>query len=127
MISPNYLSHEHDQKVMTEGIKIVREINALRAFKSYWDREHFPGADVTSDAQILESIRKFGATVYHPCGTCRMGTDGMAVVSPELAVHGVQNLFVCDASVMPKVTSANINAPTLMIGEKGAQHIWAAS
>ena len=73
-------------------------------------------------------IRANGATVYHPVGTCRMGTDADAVVNPEtMEVHGVQNLHVADASVMPQVTSANTNAPSLMIGEKGAAHILAAA
>jgi choline dehydrogenase len=76
---------------------------------------------VRTDAQILDGICRTGSTVYHPVGTCRMGTDGGSVVGPDLAVHGVQGLYVADASVMPKITSANTNAPTLMIGEKAAE------
>ena len=127
VIRPNYMTHEHDQKVMTEGFKIMREINASQPFGSMWDQEFFPGDAVKTDEQILECIRQNGGTVYHPVGTCRMGTDAAAVVSPDLAVHGVEDLYVCDASVMPKVTSANTNAPTLMIGEKGASHILASA
>ncbi|MEL7466918.1 MAG: GMC family oxidoreductase N-terminal domain-containing protein [Pseudomonadota bacterium] len=127
LIQPNYLQSEHDQKVMVDGIRIIREIHAEAPFRDLIDAEVLPGPDVSSEDQILQIIREQGATVYHPVGTCRMGTDDMAVVSPDLAVHGVEGLSVCDASVMPKVTSANTNAPSLMIGEKGATHILAAS
>ena len=82
-----------------------------------------PGPEVRTDAEILDCIRQTGATVYHPVGTCRMGLDELSVVGPDLKVHGVDNLFVADASVKPKVTSANTNAPSLMIGEKGADLI----
>ena len=127
LIQPNYLQSEHDQKVMVDGIRIIREIHAEAPFRDLIDAEVLPGPDVSSEDQILQIIREQGATVYHPVGTCRMGTDDMAVVSPDLAVHGVEGLSVCDASVMPKVTSANTNAPSLMIGDKGATHILAAS
>ena len=122
-IQPNYLSHEHDQKVMVEGFKIVREINAQPAFRKLWDEEMLPGGEGQSDTELLYTIRANGATVYHPSGTCRMGTDPQSVVSPNLAVHGVERLFVADASVMPKVTSANTNAASIMIGAKGADHV----
>ncbi len=127
-IRPNYLSHEHDQKVMIEGLKLMREINARPAFKALWDEEMLPGAAVQSDDAILDAIRRNCGTVYHPCGTCRMGSDAGAVVDPAtMAVHGVEGLHVADASVMPRITSANINAPTLMIGERGAGLILAAA
>ena len=86
-----------------------------------------PGPEVTSDAQILDFIRQHGGTVFHCSGTCRMGTDALAVVDPALRVHGVDALRVIDASIMPKVTSANTNAPTIMIGEKGADLVLANS
>ena len=79
-----------------------------------------PGPDVRSDAQILDAVRSGGGTVFHPVGTCRMGSDERSVVDPELRVRGVDGLRVIDASVMPAITSANTNAPTLMIGAKGA-------
>ena len=121
LIQPNYLSDEHDRKVMVEGVKMVRDLQRQGAFGELVKKEVFPGAGVETDEQILACIRANAATVYHPCGTCRMGTDDMAVVDPgSMAVHGLEGLYVCDASVMPMVTSANINAPTLMIGEKGA-------
>jgi len=126
-IQPNYLGHEHDQRVMIEGMRIIREINSRPAFKALWDEEMIPGSAVGSDAEILDCLRENFGTVYHPCGTCRMGSDDNAVVDPvTMAVRGVEGLHVADASVMPKMTSANINAPTLMIGEKGAAHILAA-
>ena len=119
-ISPNYLSHEHDRKVMVEGLRMAREIHARPPFCDLADAEVLPGPDAQTDEQILDAICRTGTTVYHPVGTCRMGTDDRSVVSPSLAVHGVQGLYVADASVMPKITSANTNAPTLMIGEKAA-------
>ena len=122
-IQPNYLSAEHDRNVMVDGIRIAREIHDQPAFKKLWDRERLPGPEVQTEADALDYVRHNGATVYHPSGTCRMGTDDQSVVGPDLAVHGVEQLYVADASVMPKITSANTNAPTLMIGEKAAHHI----
>jgi len=119
-ISPNYLSEEIDRKVMVEAIKILRQINDQPSFRDLWDAERVPGADVQTDQQILDAIRNGGGTVFHPVGTCRMGSDDNAVVDPELRVNGVDGLRVIDASVMPTITSANTNAPTLMIGQKGA-------
>jgi len=119
-ISPNYLSQETDRKVMVEAIKILRQINDQPSFRDLWDVERVPGADVQTDQQILDAIRNGGGTVFHPVGTCRMGSDDNAVVDPELRVNGVDGLRVIDASVMPTITSANTNAPTLMIGQKGA-------
>ena len=128
VIQPNYLSDPHDQQVMIAGMKVLREIHAQSPFREMWVDEFFPGADIQSDEQLLEVIRANGATVYHPVGTCRMGSDAEAVVHPEtMAVHGVENLHVADASVMPQVTAANTNAASLMIGEKGAAHILQAA
>lgn len=122
-IQPNYLSAEMDRKVMTEGVKIMREIHNQPAFARITDAEVIPGEATQTDEQILECVRNNAGTVFHPVGTCRMGTGAKAVVSAGLAVHGVENLYVADASVMPKITSANTNAPCLMIGEKAAAHI----
>lgn len=122
-ISPRYLSDELDRKVMTEGVKMSRNIHSQPAFADLWDEEHAPGKSTSSDEQILEQIQNTGGTVFHVSGSCRMGNDNAAVVDPELRVRGVQGLRVVDASIMPAITSANINAPTLMIGEKGAHHI----
>lgn len=119
-IAPNYLSATRDQQVMVDAIKILRDINRQSAFKDLWDVESVPGSDVQSDEEILDAIRRGGNTVFHPVGTCRMGNDERSVVDPELRVRGVDGLRVIDASVMPTITSANTNAPTLMIGAKGA-------
>jgi len=122
-IAPCYLQEEIDRKTMIDGIKLTRRINAQPDFRDLWDQEILPGPQCTSDQQIGEQIANNGGTVFHMTGTCRMGSDTEAVVDPELRVRGVNRLRVIDASVMPKITSANTNAPTLMIAEKGAQHI----
>lgn len=119
-ISPRYLSSDADLRTMIEGVKILRDIHRQPAFRDLWDREMVPGPEVTSDAQIGEAIKNLGGTVFHPVGTCRMGSDDNAVVDPDLRVRGVEGLRVIDASVMPKITSANTNAATLMIAERGA-------
>lgn len=122
-IAPRYLSADKDIQVMIEGVKILREIHSQPAFRNLWDQEIVPGADVGTDDQISDAIRTGGGTVFHPVGTCRMGNDDTAVVDPQLRVVGVERLRVIDASVMPKITSANTNAASLMIGEKGASLI----
>ncbi len=119
-ITPNYLSAQRDRNVMVEAVKILREIHSQPAFRDLWEREMVPGAEHQSDDQILNCIRNGGGTVFHPVGTCRIGSDERSVVDPQLRVRGVDSLRVIDASVMPAITSANTNAPTLMIGEKGA-------
>lgn len=123
LIQTNYLSAEKDRKVIVEGIRIVREIYNRPEFRSRWQREVIAGAEHQSDADVLDAIRRMAATVYHLVGTCRMGSDDSAVVDPELRVNGVDGLRVVDASVMPKITSANTNAPTFMIAEKAAHMI----
>lgn len=122
-INPNYLSTKLDQNVMVSGIKLLRKIHEQPAFRPLWNEETVIGGDRQSDLKILEAIREMGGTVFHPVGTCRMGSDSNSVVDPQLRVRGVQGLRVIDASVMPKITSANTNAATLMVGEKGASMI----
>ena len=122
-IVPNYLSHQRDRDVIVEGVKIVREIYNQPGFRNRWRREVVPGPDCQSDAEILNAIRQMSSTVYHLVGTCRMGRDDRAVVDPSLRVNGVRGLRVVDASVMPKITAANTNAPTIMIAEKAASII----
>ena len=123
LIETNYLSAQKDCETMVEGLKLVRDIYEQPAFQDHWKREVVPGSKVRSDDQILESIRKHASTVFHPVGTCRMGRDEKSVVDPQLRVRGVSGLRVADASVMPKITSANTNAATFMIAEKAAQLI----
>ncbi|MFT5175978.1 MAG: choline dehydrogenase, partial [Gammaproteobacteria bacterium] len=122
-IEPRYLSHEMDRNVMVESVKIIRGIYAQPAFRNLWNKEMVPGAEIETDDELLDYVRQTGGTVFHPVGTCRMGQDDSAVVDPQLRVNGVHGLRVIDASVMPTVTSANTNAPTLMIAQKGADTI----
>jgi len=122
-IEPRYLSEELDRKVAVAGVKTLRDIYRQPAFRDLWSEEVLPGEDARSDEDILQFARTHGGTVFHPSGTCRMGVDDMAVVDAKLRVRGVERLRVVDASVMPTITSANINAPTLMIGERGAELI----
>lgn len=123
IIQTNYLSAQKDRDVMVEGLKMVRDIYAQPAFKDIWSKETIPGQEFTTDAEILSAIRQRASTVYHPVGTCRMGDDAASVLDPELRVRGVEGLRVVDASVMPKITSANTNAATFMIAEKAASMI----
>lgn len=120
VIDPNYFADPFDRKVIVEGVKILREIAAQPPFRDLWDLEVEPGAEVADDDALWETVRHKGGTVFHCVGTCRMGNDDRAVVDPQLRVRGVEGLRVVDASVMPMVTSANTNASSLMIGEKGA-------
>ncbi len=122
-IAPRYFEDQHDRNVMVEGVKILRQIFDQPAFRDLIDAEVIPGGDVQSDDEIWAHIRDGGGTVFHPVGTCRMGSDPKSVVDADLKVRGVVGLRVVDASVMPKITSANTNAPTMMIAEKGAEAI----
>ena len=97
------------------------------AFRQRWQRDIIPRAEHQTDAEIIAAVRRMSATVYHLVGTCRMGSDDGAVVDPSLRVNGVERLRVVDASVMPRITSANTNAPTFMIAEKAAAMIRAAA
>ena len=119
-ICTNYLSAEKDQKVIVEGMKLVRELYNRPEFRHRWKSEIIPGAEHQTDTEILNAVRQMAGTVYHLVGTCRMGSDAKAVVDAELRVNGIEGLRVVDASVMPKITSANTNAPTYMIAEKAA-------
>jgi choline dehydrogenase len=125
-IQPNYLSDNIDQKTLVGGLKFTRQLFTLPALTKYVDAETFPGPDVQTDDELLDFARRTGSTVYHPIGTCKMGTDPMAVVDPELRLHGLDGLRVVDASVMPLMPSANTNAAVLMIAEKAADMIKAA-
>jgi choline dehydrogenase len=122
-IRPNYLSAPNDLRVLIAGIQHTRRIFAQPAIAQYSVTETVPGADIATDEQFAEFARNAGTNVFHPVGTCKMGTDPMAVVDPRLRVHGIAGLRVIDASVMPAVTTGNTNAPTIMIGEKGAAMI----
>lgn len=123
MIQPNYLDSAVDRETMVAGMKLVRKVAAQPALTDYVSEEVLPGAEVTDDADILSYVRANGSSIFHPSSTCRMGTDEHAVVDPRLRVNGLAGLRVADASIMPKLVSANTNAACIMIGEKAADMI----
>ena len=119
----NYLSTEQERREWVEAITRAREILTQPAFDEFRGEELAPGGTVQTDEEILDFVAREGESAYHPSCTCAMGTHGMAVTDPELKVHGVENLRVVDASVMPYVTNGNIYAPVMMIAEKAADLI----
>jgi choline dehydrogenase len=124
IIDPRYLSHPDDLRLSIAGLRKARDILSAPAFARYVETEEaYPGRALQSDAELTDYVRDRGKTVYHPVGTCRMGTDDMSVVDPQLRVHGIRNLRVVDNSVMPRLISGNTNATAIMIGEKAADHI----
>ena len=122
-IAPNYLSAPADRLVAARAIRLTRQIMAAEPLVRYRPAEERPGAQAQSDDDLAMAAGQIGTTIFHPVGTCRMGTDPRAVVGGDLKVNGVQGLRVADASVMPTITSGNTNAPTLMIAEKCAEAI----
>ncbi|MEM9531013.1 MAG: choline dehydrogenase [Pseudomonadota bacterium] len=119
-IHANYLSAPQDMDLMIEGIRLSRRILNAAAFDAYRDDELFPGEDVTSRSALEAFVRAKAETIYHPVGTCKMGSDPLAVVDDHLRVHGIEGLRVVDASVMPTLVSGNTNAPTVMIAERAS-------
>jgi choline dehydrogenase len=121
----NYMSEPDDWVQMRACLRLTREIFAQSAFDPYRGREIQPGAGVQSDAQIDDFIRAHVESAYHPSCSCRMGSidDPMAVVDPQTRVIGVEALRVVDSSIMPSITNGNLNAPTIMLAEKAADHI----
>ncbi len=125
VIQPNYLAEESDRSVLLKGMKLARRLLSSPPLQPYYDHEDFPGRQVQSDEDLLGSAKQRGTTTFHPAGTCKMGpaSDPMSVVDDQLRVHGLEGLRIVDASIMPKMLSANINAATIMIGEKAADLI----
>ncbi|TNC73118.1 choline dehydrogenase [Rubellimicrobium roseum] len=121
----NYMSTEEDWRDFRACIRLTREIFSQEAFAPFRGHEISPGPDVVTDEQLDEAIREHVESAYHPCGTCRMGAadDPMAVVDPACRVIGVEGLRVADSSIFPRVTNGNLNAPSIMTGEKAADHI----
>lgn len=122
-IISNYLQTENDRQVLLDGMKLIRKVVQQPAFARHVEVEHLPGPSVTTDEGLNTYARQFATTVFHPCGTCKMGDDPKAVVDARLRVRGLTGLRVADASIMPTMTSGNTNAPTIMIGEKASDMI----
>jgi len=122
-IHTNFLSAPNDIQTIRDGVKILRKVFAQKAFDALRGDEQTPGPDITTDDQIDAWIRETAQTIYHPVGTCKMGTDDHAVVDPQLRVRGVEGLRVADASIMPTLVGGNTNAPSIMIGEKASDLI----
>ena len=124
LIDPNYFADPYDREISIKGLRIARELLKQPALKPFLLGERLPGPELVSDEDLFEYACRSGKTQHHPVGTCRMGHDAMAVVSPDdLRVHGISGLRVCDASIMPRLVSSNTNAATIMAGEKGSDII----
>ena len=124
-IQPNYLKEESDRTVLLAGMKLARKLMKTDALKPYFDYEQYPGEKVQSDDELLQVAKERGTTTFHVMGTCRMGpaSDPSAVVDDNLCVRGIEGLRVIDASIMPNMLSANLNAAVMMIAEKGSDLI----
>ncbi len=123
-IHPNYLSTDADRQAMIDGLKLVRRIARAPALSTVITTELMPGPDSQSDADLADYARDNAWTVFHPCGTCRMGSDPVnSVVDPRLKLHGLTGLRIADASIFPIIPSGNTNAPSIMVGEKAADMI----
>lgn len=126
-IHANYLSHPDDMGSMKKAVKVGMKVMAAKAFDPYRDDWYSPKKPFTNENEIENFIREKAETIYHPVGTCKMGNDELAVVDDKLKVHGIENLRVIDASIMPTLVGGNTNAPTIMIAEKAADMIIEAS
>jgi choline dehydrogenase len=122
-IKLNYLSAPEDRSVAVDAMRYTRRIMAARALARFVPEEFRPGADAQTDDELVRAAAELGTTIFHPVGTCKMGSDPMAVVDDRLRVRGVERLRVIDASIMPRITSGNTNAPVYMIAEKGSAMI----
>ena len=122
LIQPNYLEQASDRRVLLSAMRLARALMHTKAMQPYLDYEEYPGDSVQTDDELLEAARSYGNTTFHVMGTCRMGpdTDPTAVVDDQLRVRGMEGLRVIDASIMPSMISANLNAATMMIAEKGS-------
>ena len=123
LIRPNYLATEGDRMVAADAIRLTRRICAAPAMARFAPDEFRPGPTFQSDEELAQAAGEIGTTIFHPVGTCRMGSDAGAVVDERLRVHGISGLRIADASIMPTITSGNTNAPVIMIAEKAAEMI----
>ncbi|MHB1304927.1 MAG: GMC family oxidoreductase [Acidiphilium sp.] len=124
-IHPNYLATAKDCAITVAGIRLARRLAETPPLRDFIKAELQPGGQLRTDDELLDFARRHATTIYHPVGTCKMGTDAMAVVDARLRVHGIDRLRVADASIMPTLVSGNTNAPAIMIGEKAADMILA--
>jgi choline dehydrogenase len=124
-MQPNYLSTELDRRCAVAGIKLARALASTQSLKPYVAEEYRPGDQAKTDDELLEFARNYGATIFHPVGTCKMGNDPIAVVDDRLRVRGIAGLRVIDCSVMPALVSGNTHAPAVMIAEKGSDLVLA--
>jgi len=122
-IKLNYLKEEEDRRVAVDAMRFTRRIMAAKALAKYEPEEYRPGISIQEDKDLEKAAGELGTTIFHPVGTCKMGSDPMAVVDDELRVRGIERLRVIDASIFPRITSGNTNAPTYVIAEKGARAI----
>ncbi|RVB97800.1 GMC family oxidoreductase, partial [Mesorhizobium sp. M7A.F.Ca.CA.002.15.2.1] len=122
-IRPNYLSTEGDRSVAVASLRHVRSLMKARAVARFAPEEMLPGTQYDSDEELIRKAGDIGTTIFHPVGTCKMGSDTMAVVDDGLRVHGLAGLRVVDASIMPTIVSGNTNSPVVMIAEKAAEMI----
>jgi choline dehydrogenase len=125
IIQTNYLDHPHDRRVIVAGMKLARRLMSSKPLEPYYDHEEWPGPGVINDEALLKGATERATTTFHPGCSCRMGRsdDPMSVVDDQLRVHGMEGLRVVDASVMPRMLSANLNAATLMLADKVSDHI----
>lgn len=123
LIDPNYWAEPEDREASLNALEIAREILSQPAMQPFLSREVLPGPEVRTRDDLFDYACRLAKTQHHPVGTCRMGRDDMAVVDPELKVHGIDGLRVCDSAIMPAINSSNTNAPTIMIGEKASDMI----
>ena len=122
-ITANYLDHEDDGRTLLAGLRLARRLLATEPLAQFVADEHRPGRECDSNAELLEYARAKGGSIYHPVGSCRMGTDGDAVVDPTLRVRGIEGLRIADAAVMPTIPSGNTNAACMVVGEYAADLI----
>jgi choline dehydrogenase len=122
-VGSHFVADLHDAELTVRAVRIARAIMTAPAMTPFQVSEIVPGADLTTDDEILDWVKQAAETTHHPVGTCKMGSDPSAVVDAQLRVHGIAGLRVADASIMPTLTSGNTNAPSIMIGERAADMV----